>query len=82
MMPREVTPTHFPNLAATLIADCTVVALTPATNDVAWAASATWSAARAVARAGRRVGPHRRYSSFPVMTQRVRASPGPRFSQV
>jgi len=56
MTPREVTPTHFPNLAATLIADCTVVALTPATNDVAWAASATWSAARAVARAGRRVG--------------------------
>jgi hypothetical protein len=56
MTPREVTPTHFPNLAATLFADCTVIALTPATNDVAWAATATWSAARAVARAGRRVG--------------------------
>jgi len=56
MTPREVTPTHFPNLAATLFADCTVIAVTPATNDVAWAASAAWDAARAVARTGRRVG--------------------------
>ncbi len=56
MTAREVTPTHFPNLAATLFADRTVVALTPATNDEAWAASAAWAAARAVARAGRRVG--------------------------
>lgn len=56
MTPREVTPTHFPNLAATLFADRTVIAFTPATNDVAWAASAAWAAARAVARAGRRVG--------------------------
>src|SRR5574341_450816 len=56
MTTREVTPTHFPNLAATLLADRTVVAFTPATNDAAWAANATWAAARAVARAGRRVG--------------------------
>jgi len=56
MTAREVTPTHFPNLAVTLFADCSVVALTPATNDLAWAAAVAWEAARAVARAGRRVG--------------------------
>lgn len=56
MTTREVTPAHFPNLAATLVADRTVVAFTPATNDVAWAVTATWAAARAIARAGRRVG--------------------------
>ncbi len=56
MTPREVTPAHFPNLAVTFFADRSVIAFTPATNDVAWAADATWAAARAVARSGRRVG--------------------------
>ncbi len=55
MTPREVTPVHFPNLAITFFADRSVIAFTPATNDVSWAADTTWAAARAVARSGRRV---------------------------
>lgn len=54
--PREVAPDHFPNLAATLFADQAVIALTPATSDLAWAARVSRSAAGAVARSGRRVG--------------------------
>jgi hypothetical protein len=53
---REVSSTHFPNLASTLLADHTVVAFTPATSDFPWAADVTWEAARAVARTGRQVG--------------------------
>lgn len=54
--PREVAPDRFPDLAATLFADQAVIALTPATADLAWAAGASRAAARAVARSGRRVG--------------------------
>lgn len=53
---REVTPTHFPNLAVTFFADRSIIALTPATNDESWAVDIAWAAARAVARSGRRVG--------------------------
>ncbi len=56
MTPREVTPTHFPNLAVTFFADRSIIAFTPATNDERWAVDITWAAARAVARSGRRVG--------------------------
>ncbi len=56
MTPREVSSAHFPTLAATLLADHTVVALTPATSDFPWATDVAWEAARALARAGRRVG--------------------------
>lgn len=55
MTPREVSSAHFPTLAATLLADHTVVAFTPATSDFPWAADVTWDAARALARAGRQV---------------------------
>lgn len=55
MTHREVARAHFPNLASTLLADRTVVALTPASQDAAWTAGVCWDIARAVARSGRRV---------------------------
>lgn len=55
MTHREVARAHFPNLAPTLLADHTVVALTPASQDAAWTAGVCWDVARAVARGGRRV---------------------------
>jgi cell division septation protein DedD len=55
-VPREVSPDHFPDLAPVLFSDHTVVALTPATSDLAWAARASLDAARAAARGGRAVG--------------------------
>lgn len=55
MTHREVARAHFPNLAPTLLAGRTVVALTPASQDSAWTAGVCWDIARAVARSGRRV---------------------------
>lgn len=54
MTPREVASVHFPNLAPTLLADRSVVAVTPA-GEIAWAGGVTWDLARAIARSGRRV---------------------------
>jgi cell division septation protein DedD len=54
MTPREIARVHFPNLAPTLLADRSVVAVTPA-GDISWAGGVTWELARAVARSGRRV---------------------------
>jgi hypothetical protein len=55
MTPREVARVHFPNLAPTLLADRSVVAVTPAGGEPAWAGGVAWETARAVARSGRRV---------------------------
>jgi cell division septation protein DedD len=75
MTPREVSPAHFPNLAATLFAERTVIALIPATSDFPWAADAAWAAARAVAQTGRRVGLVDLCFQQPVLQRRTTGTP-------
>jgi hypothetical protein len=55
MTGRRITPAQLPQLGSILFANHHTIALTPATDDAAWAAPAIWAAARAAAAAGRQV---------------------------